>query len=129
VRIHEVIIAVGDVDERGYRTAHISLNGQVRPVEVRDRTVEAPEDKVEKADPDEPGHVAAPLTGVVTVAVAAGAQVEAGQAGASIEGMKMESAVSSPVGGLVERVATSSGKNVEPGDLLLVIAPAEAGEQ
>jgi pyruvate carboxylase len=125
VRLLVELEAVSDVDERGYRTAHISLNGQVRPVEVRDRSVDAPEDKVEKADPAAPGQVAAPLTGVVTVSVAAGDAVEAGQAVAAIEAMKMESSVSAPIGGRVERVATASGKNVEPGDLLLVIAAGD----
>ena len=123
VRLLVELEALSDADDRGYRTAHISLNGQLRPVEARDRTVEAQEDRAEKADPAQPGHVAAPLTGVVTVQVDEGEQVEAGQAVASIEAMKMESTVSAGVGGRVERVVTSSGKNVEPGDLLLVIAP------
>jgi pyruvate carboxylase len=123
VRLLVELEALSDADDRGYRTAHISLNGQLRPVEARDRSVEAREDRAEKADLAQPGHVAAPLTGVVTVQVDEGEQVEAGQAVASIEAMKMESTVSAGVGGRGERIVTSSGKNVEPGDLLLVITP------
>jgi pyruvate carboxylase len=35
--------------------------------------------------------------------------------------MKMESAISAPVSGTVERIAVSSGTNVESGDLLIVL--------
>ncbi len=121
VRLLIELEATGDSDERGYRTVMISLNGQVRPVEARDRSVEARADKVERADPADPGHVAAPLTGVVTIAVGQGEEVETGQALAAIEAMKMESTVSAPVAGRVERVVVPSGTKVEPGHLLLII--------
>ena len=73
------------------------------------------------------GHIAAPLTGVVTVAVEQGAKVAAGDAIATIEAMKMESAVTAPVDGVVERIVVTSGTGVEPGDLLMVISPVTDG--
>ncbi len=76
----------------------------------------------EKADPKAPGHVAAPMSGVVTLSVGEGEEVEAGHEVGKIEAMKMESAIRAPASGTVERLAVSSGTNVEPGDLLLVLS-------
>jgi pyruvate carboxylase len=101
-----------------------SLNGQSRPVDVRDRSIEADPDLVERADPGDPAHVAAPLTGVVTIAVVEGDTLPAGAKLGSIEAMKMESTISAPHAGTVTRLVTSSGTAVEPGDLLLVLAPS-----
>ena len=60
-----------------------------------------------------------------TVKVAAGDTVTAGQPVASIEAMKMEAAITSPVGGVVERVVLAATASVEAGDLLLVVRPAD----
>jgi pyruvate carboxylase len=122
VRLYLQLEAVGEVDERGMRTVLVDINGQARPVDVQDRSIETVLRGAEKADPAKPGHVAAPLTGVVTLKVAEGDQVESGAPLATIEAMKMESSVSAPSAGRVERVAAISGINVEPGDLLVVLA-------
>ncbi len=116
--------AVGDVDERGQRTVMCTLNGQLRPVQVRDRSVEVDVKAAEKADPKKPGHVAAPFAGVVSVGVAEGDTVEAGQTVATIEAMKMEASVTSPIGGTVSRLALGAVQQVEGGDLVLVVEPA-----
>ncbi|HUH06175.1 MAG TPA: pyruvate carboxylase [Egibacteraceae bacterium] len=123
VRLLISLEAIGAPDERGIRTVLCSLNGQTRPVDVRDQSVQAKTARVEKADPADPGHVGAPLTGVVTLAVRAGDDVSAGDQLATIEAMKMESSVSAPSDGVVERLGASSGTNVEPGDLLVVLRP------
>ncbi|GAA1538374.1 pyruvate carboxylase [Nocardioides humi] len=113
--------AVSEPDERGYRTVMCTLNGQIRPVSVRDRSVSAEVAAAEKADPAQPGHVAAPFQGVVSVAVAEGDQVAAGDTVATIEAMKMEAAITSPVDGTVQRVALAGPQAVEGGDLVLVV--------
>jgi pyruvate carboxylase len=113
--------AVGEVDERGMRTVMCTLNGQLRPVQVRDRSVEVNVKTAEKADPTVPGHVAAPFAGVVTLAVEEGAAVEAGQAVATIEAMKMEASIAAPMAGTVARVAIGAVQQVEGGDLVLVL--------
>jgi biotin carboxyl carrier protein len=41
--------------------------------------------------------------------------------------MKMESTVTAPVGGTVKRVPVPSGTRLEQGDLIAVVAEAEAG--
>ena len=64
--------AISDPDERGMRTVMCILNGQLRPVVVRDRSIASDVPTAEKADRSNPDHVAAPFAGVVTVAVASG---------------------------------------------------------
>ncbi|MEH3079246.1 MAG: hypothetical protein PGN11_21740 [Quadrisphaera sp.] len=88
--------AVGEPDERALRTVMTVLNGQLRPVAVRDRTLEVSVASAEKADPSRPGHVASPFAGVVTLVVGEGDAVEAGQTVATIEAMKMEASITTP---------------------------------
>jgi pyruvate carboxylase len=113
--------AIGEPDERGYRTAMITMNGQLRPVTVRDLSVDADVAAAEKADPDNTGHVAAPFDGVVTPQVAEGDQVETGAVVATIEAMKMEASITAPRAGTVARLAVTAPRSVEGGDLVLVL--------
>ncbi|HET6562309.1 MAG TPA: pyruvate carboxylase [Marmoricola sp.] len=113
--------AVSEPDERGFRTVMCTINGQLRPVSVRDRSVAADAPTAEKADPGNQRHVAAPFGGVVTPVVAEGDQVEAGETVATIEAMKMEASITAPVTGKVERVALAGTAQVEGGDLVLVL--------
>jgi pyruvate carboxylase len=114
--------AISDADERGMRTVMCILNGQLRPVVVRDRSIASDIPAAEKADRSNPDHIAAPFAGVVTVNVAADDQVEAGQTIATIEAMKMEAAITAPKAGKVSRVAVSATAQVEGGDLLVVVS-------
>ncbi|OFE18004.1 pyruvate carboxylase [Humibacillus sp. DSM 29435] len=113
--------SIGEADPKGMRTVMCTLNGQFRPIQVRDRGVEADVKSAEKADPTASGQVAAPFAGVVTLAVAEGDAVAAGAVVATIEAMKMEANITSPTGGTVSRVAIGSHQQVEGGDLLVVI--------
>ncbi|ODR05451.1 pyruvate carboxylase [Mycolicibacillus koreensis] len=114
--------AISEPDERGMRTVMCIINGQLRPVEVRDRSIASSAPLAEKADRAQPGHVAAPFAGVVTVAVAEGDTVESGQTIATIEAMKMEAAITAPTAGTVERIAVAETAQVEGGDLLVVLS-------
>ncbi|MBM7517051.1 pyruvate carboxylase [Nocardioides nitrophenolicus] len=111
--------AISEPDERGYRTVLARLNGQIRPISVRDRSVSAEVAAAEKADPAQPGHVAAPFQGVVTVTVAEGDEVAAGDTVATIEAMKMEASITAPVAGVVRRLAIRGTNAVDGGDLVL----------
>ena len=113
--------AISDPDERGMRTVMCIINGQLRPVLVRDNNIAETVPAAEKADRSNPDHVAAPFAGVVTVGVAVGDTVEAGQTIATIEAMKMEAAITAPKAGTVGRVAVGGTAQVEGGDLLVVI--------
>ncbi|NUT58978.1 MAG: pyruvate carboxylase, partial [Agromyces sp.] len=123
VRLYAGLEAIGEADEKGMRTVMTILNGQLRPVFVRDRSIVVETRAAEKADASQPGHVAAPFSGLVTLQVEPGAEIAAGQGVASIEAMKMEAAITSPVAGVVERVAIPKTQQVEAGDLLVVVRP------
>jgi pyruvate carboxylase len=121
VRLHVGLEAISEADQRGIRALIITVNGQSRSVDAQDRSLEPETPSTEKADPNEEGHVAAPMTGAVTLAVEEGEEVEEGQQLGTMEAMKMESSISAPVSGTIERIAVPSGTNVESGDLLLVL--------
>jgi pyruvate carboxylase len=98
-----------------------TVNGQLRPVRVRDESVRVDVRQAERADPAVAGQVAAPFAGVISLSVAEGDTVEVGTPVATIEAMKMEAAITSPVAGTVRRLAIGSQQQVEGGDLLLVV--------
>lgn len=111
--------AVSEADERGYRSVVTTMNGQLRPVSVRDESVQTEVKAAEKADRGNDRHVAAPFGGVVTLQVEEGDPVSAGQTVATIEAMKMEASISAQRGGIVARLAIGQVQQVEGGDLLL----------
>ncbi|MGB3375912.1 MAG: biotin/lipoyl-containing protein, partial [Microbacterium sp.] len=124
VRLYVGLEAIGEADPKGMRTVMTTLNGQLRPVAVRDRSIAVDVHEVEKADTSKPGQIAAPFSGAVTLKVEEGAVVKAGDAVASIEAMKMEAAITTPVDGVVDRLAITETQQVDAGDLLVVIRPA-----
>ena len=70
------------------------------------------------------GRLTSPLPGrVVSVAVAAGDSVSAGQTLMVIEAMKMEHSIAAPAAGTVETVHFSEGDQVDEGAELLTLAP------
>jgi pyruvate carboxylase len=121
VRLIAALEAVGEADERGLRTVMCTLNGQLRPIQVRDRSVAVEVRAAERADPSRVGQIPAPFAGVVSLKVAEGDPVEAGATVATIEAMKMEASITTPVAGTVQRVAIATVQQVEGGDLVLVV--------
>ncbi|MEV0360168.1 pyruvate carboxylase [Nocardia sp. NPDC050697] len=121
--------AISEPDERGMRTVMCILNGQLRPVAVRDRSIAGEVKSAEKADRNDSRHVAAPFAGVVTLTVGEGDSVAAGDTIGTIEAMKMEAAITAPRPGTVARIAISSVQQVEGGDLLLELAGRESAAE
>ena len=121
VRIFVGLEAIGEPDDKGMRTVMAMINGQLRPVFVRDRSITVQTKSAEKADAKKPGHVAAPFSGVVTLQVEVGESVAAGQSVASIEAMKMEAAITANIAGTVVRLAVPTTQQVDAGDLLVEI--------
>ena len=121
VRLLIQLEAVGEADERGIRTVMATLNDQLRPLQIRDHALASQVKAAEKADRDDPGQVAAPFAGAVTLTVSKGDEVEAGETVATIEAMKMEAAITAPVSGRVTRVAIDPVQKVEGGDLLVCL--------
>jgi pyruvate carboxylase len=113
--------AISEPDERGYRTVLTSLNGQLRPVTVRDKSIQSSVKPAEKAERGNPAHLAAPFAGVVTLQIGLGDQVAAGQTVATIEAMKMEATITAQRAGTVTRLAIGAVQQVEGGDLILEI--------
>ncbi|WP_375000943.1 pyruvate carboxylase [Aeromicrobium sp. CTD01-1L150] len=114
--------AIGEADARGMRTVLGTIDGQLRPTQVRDRSVESTVAATEKADAADPHHVAVPYAGVVHALVTVGETVESGQVLATIEAMKMEASITAPRDGTVARVVIDSARQAEGGDLLLVLS-------
>lgn len=133
LRLYTALSAIGPVDDKGERTVMAVLNGQLRPVHVRDESVKAEAEENEKADLDDHNQVAAPFAGVVTMKVQPGQAVRVGDPVATIEAMKMEANIAAGADGVVQRIVFDGSRQVEPGDLLVVIAPnpitAAEGEQ
>jgi pyruvate carboxylase len=114
--------SVGKADAKGMRTVMGTLNGQFRPIQVRDTSAKVEVKAAEKADRGVAGQVPAPFAGVVTVVVGEGDAVEVGSVVATIEAMKMEANITSPVAGTVTRLAVSKTQQMEGGDLILVVS-------
>jgi pyruvate carboxylase len=121
VQLYVGLEAIGSPDAKGFRTVMATLNGQLRPINIRDRKIAVDVAQAEKADSSNLGHVAAPFAGVVTLQTVEGAHVEIGQPVATIEAMKMEATITASVSGIVRRLAISKTQSVDAGDLIVVV--------
>ncbi|BBE22439.1 hypothetical protein MN0502_13220 [Arthrobacter sp. MN05-02] len=115
---------MSDPDEKGMRTVMCTLNGQMRPVAIRDKNATSDVKAAEKADPATPGHIPAPFAGSVTITLTEGQTVQAGDTVATIEAMKMEANITTPVTGTISRTTFTGTQPAQGGDLLLAITPA-----
>ncbi|NDC48443.1 MAG: pyruvate carboxylase [Micrococcales bacterium] len=122
VKLYIGLEAISSADTKGFRTVMTTLNGQLRPILVRDRKIAVNVVSAEKANPQNPAEVAAPFAGVVTLLVTEGTLVEPGQPVATIEAMKMEATITANLAGKVERLAISKTQSVESGDLILIVS-------
>jgi pyruvate carboxylase len=123
VRLFIGLEAISNADTKGFRTVMTTLNGQLRPMLVRDRNVAVNVVSAVKANLNDAAEVAAPFAGVVTLLVAEGALVEPGQPVATIEAMKMEATITANMAGKVSKIAISKTQSVESGDLILIVSP------
>ncbi len=126
IRLIVELEAIGEADERGMRNVLLSLNGQLRTIEVRDESVAPEVAPMQRADPEDPNQIAAPLAGVVTLQVGEGDEVGEGQPVAILEAMKMESTITAPRRGRIDHISAETGRRLETGDLILTLAPADA---
>jgi len=117
-------LTISEPHADGTRTLFFELNGQPREVNVRDRALRVVERAHPKADPADPGQVAAPSAGVISgIAVEANHFVERGAKLLTLEAMKMQSNIYAPISGSVVKLLVTSGQHVEAKDLLVTIAP------
>jgi pyruvate carboxylase len=116
------LTAIGDVRDDGQREVFFELNGQPRSLLVADASVTTEVIKRERAKPDQPGSIGAPMPGVVIeLRTAPGATVEIGDALVVLSAMKMETIVSAPISGVVKRIVVAAGDSLAAGDLLVEI--------
>ena len=117
--------AVGETNAEGDVRTFFELNGQPRTVRVPNRMVRSLAPQRPKAEPGNPGHVAAPMPGVIaSVAVSQGQSVQAGDLMLTIEAMKMETGLYADKAGTVKALHVQPGSQVDAKDLLVEIEPA-----
>jgi pyruvate carboxylase len=116
------LINVGAPDKDGRRTVTFELNGMTRQVSVADKSAQITVKSRPKADPAQPGHIAAPIPGMITsVAVNVGSKVAKGDKLITLEAMKMYTTIQSPVDGVVSEILVQVSDTVESKDLLVRI--------
>jgi pyruvate carboxylase len=117
-------LGTSDPHPDGTRTLFFELNGQPREVNLRDAALRVVERTHPKADPADPGQLAAPTAGVVSsVAVQVNQAVQRGVKLLTLEAMKMQSNIYAPISGRVTKLLVAPGQHVEAKDLLVTIAP------
>jgi pyruvate carboxylase len=118
-------LATGEPDPDGVREVFFELNGQPRVARTRDLSLKASANVHRKADPGQPGHVAAPMPGKISaISVKVGDKVTARQKLMNIEAMKMETSVYAGIDGKIASIEVTVGSTIKPQDLLAVIEPA-----
>ncbi|WP_304616253.1 pyruvate carboxylase [Paracoccus sp. (in: a-proteobacteria)] len=116
------LLTLGDTDEKGEVKVFFELNGQPRQVRVPNRKAGGGAAARPKADATNPGHVGAPMPGVVaSVAVTAGQVVSQGDLMLTIEAMKMETGIHAEREGTVKAVHVAPGQQIDAKDLLVEI--------
>src|SRR5438067_1971765 len=117
-------LTISEPHADGTRTLFFELNGQPREVNVRDRALRVVERAHPKADPADPGQVAAPSAGVISgIAVEANHLVERGAKLLTLEAMKMQSNIYAPLSGRIVKLLVTPGQQVVAKALLVTIAP------
>lgn len=128
VSTHIKLKAAGELQDSGKREVYFEANGVPRVVEVVDKKSTEVLGKAairEKADVAVLGSVGAPMAGtVIEVSVKTGQAVHPGQQLAVLSAMKMETAVCSPIAGVVTQVAVVKNDALDAGDLIVYVDSA-----
>ena len=124
---HAVVGHIGRLDRDGRRLVEVVVDGWRFELLVED---EGRADLRERASRDRtaagaaggPLEIRAIIPGrIVSVAVAPGDEVEAGQTLLAVEAMKMQNELRAPRAGTVTRVPAGAGTTVDVGDVLVVL--------
>ena len=120
--LHVKVLAIGDLQTNGEREVFFELNGQLRSLFVKDKSVEKSLKLHPKADAGVKGSIGAPMPGnVVDIKVKVGDVVAKGDPLIVLSAMKMETVVKSPVAGKVTVISVVNGQKLEGDDLLVKI--------
>jgi pyruvate carboxylase len=116
-------VTTSEPHEDGTRTVFFELNGQPRSVRVPDRSQVAKRPPQRKAEPGNPLQLGAPMPGTITtISTAVGRKVGRGDILATLEAMKMETAVRAESDGEVIEILATPGQQVDAKDLLILLA-------
>jgi pyruvate carboxylase len=114
------LVSIQDIREDGTRIVIFEVNGEPWYMPVTDLSKKG--DRVARDKATEPGHVGAPMSGVVVaLKVQAGNEVKEGETVATLSAMKMESSLRAPKDGVVKRVLVNVGDKVDGDDLVMEI--------
>ncbi len=117
-----LLVTIGETDEEGQVKVFFELNGQQRIIKVQNRSAAVTAVTRRKAEEGNDHHVAAPMPGAVsTIAVLQGQQVKAGDIVATLEAMKMETALHAPRDGKIAEILVTPGQQIDARDLLMVL--------
>lgn len=98
------------------------LNGQLRTMFVKDKTVRKDLKVQPKAVKGQKGSIGAPMPGtIIDIKCRPGDLVKKGDTLVVLSAMKMETVVKSPVTGKVKKLAIEKGQKLEGDDLLMDI--------
>ncbi|EEB05450.2 pyruvate carboxylase [Schizosaccharomyces japonicus yFS275] len=116
-------LALGPLQEKtGQREVYFELNGETRHVTVQDTKAATETQTRQTADPSNPGHVAAPMSGIIVeIRTQASHAVKKGDVLAVLSAMKMEIVISAPHSGVVKELTIQQGDSVNGGDLCFVL--------
>lgn len=114
------LTSIGSVKENGTRTVFFNLNGMSHFVVVQDLNAKVTVATKQKADLQNPQHVAAQMPGTVfAIEVKVGEQVKQNDVLIITEAMKMETAIRAPKDGIIKAIHCSTQEIVAGGDLLV----------
>lgn len=112
----------GEPDENGNVNIFFKVNGQLRNMTIKDRSIKVESKENVKADLQDPKQVGSPLQGMLSsVLVKKGQKVKKNEPLFVIEAMKMETTVTANEEGEVASVKLQDGSLVNTDDLVLVL--------
>jgi pyruvate carboxylase len=116
------LLAISETDDNGNVKVFFELNGQPRSIRVPNRKLAGSAVTRPKADASNPGHVGAPMPGVVaSVGISTGQAVKQGDLLLTIEAMKMETGIHADRDGTIKAVHIGAGQQIDAKDLLVEI--------
>lgn len=112
------LVGLTEPDDLGFRIAAFRLNGQIRRIAIRDKSIAVQQKSNRKAESE--SEIGSPLQGkIAEVKVKEGDKVKRDDVLFVIEAMKMETTVSSSVEGTVKKIHLEAGELVEQDDLVI----------
>ncbi len=117
------LFAVGEMESDGRIPLLFELNGQSRPVRIKDKSANVLHVARQKADPSDENEIGAPISGkIVKYHAKQGDKVKKEQPLFVIEAMKMQTNIKALKDGVVDKIVITENNRVEAGDLVLKLS-------